>query len=85
MAYPRLFSFLRVLEYRYVPLILLSILFNYALTIDAAPLVAGGKVLVPLAFVAEQLGWNVSSEKEGEWLRYNLSPSENAGTLKNQP
>ncbi|WP_081393956.1 stalk domain-containing protein [Paenibacillus odorifer] len=56
-----------------------------ALTIDAAPLLAGGKVLVPLAFVAEQLGWNVSSEKEGEWLRYNLSTSDNAGTLKNQP
>ncbi|MNP72429.1 hypothetical protein D3C76_1689850 [compost metagenome] len=56
-----------------------------ALTIDAAPLLAGGKVLVPLAFVAEQLGWNVSSEKEGEWLRYNLSISVNAGTLKNQP
>lgn len=39
------------------------------LAMDAAPLLAGGKMLVPVAFVAGHLGWNVSVEQEGEWLR----------------
>jgi hypothetical protein len=26
-----------------------------------------------IAFIAEQLRWNVSCEKQGEWLRYNLN------------
>lgn len=42
-------------------------------TMDASPLLVGGKVLIPVAFVAEQLGWNVSYEKEGGWLKYNLT------------
>ncbi|WP_375103466.1 stalk domain-containing protein [Paenibacillus sp. RS8] len=43
------------------------------LAMDTAPLLAGGKVLVPVAFVAEHLGWNVSVEREGDWLRYLLN------------
>jgi len=44
-----------------------------AYTMDASPILVGGKVLVPVAFVAEQLGWNVLEDKEGTWLRYSLT------------
>lgn len=39
---------------------------------DAAPLLAGGKILVPVAFLAEHLGWSVTLDKDGQWLRYSI-------------
>lgn len=46
-------------------------------TMEAAPLLAGGKALIPLAFTAEHLGFTVVTEKEASWIRYNLT---SAGT-----
>lgn len=42
--------------------------------LEAAPLLVGGKVLIPLAFTAEQLGWDVTTDKKGNWIRYSLTP-----------
>lgn len=43
-------------------------------TVPAAPLLVGGKALIPLAFTAEQLGWEVTTDKKGTWIRYSLTP-----------
>ncbi|AIQ19433.1 hypothetical protein H70357_23970 [Paenibacillus sp. FSL H7-0357] len=42
--------------------------------LEAAPLLVGGKVLIPLAFTAEQLGWDVTTDNKGNWIRYSLTP-----------
>lgn len=41
--------------------------------LDAAPLLVGGKALIPLAFTAEKLGWEVSTERAGGWVHYSLT------------
>jgi hypothetical protein len=42
--------------------------------LEAAPLLVGGKILIPLAFSAGKLGWSVSAQKEEGLVRYSLTP-----------
>ncbi|MBW4082897.1 copper amine oxidase N-terminal domain-containing protein [Paenibacillus sp. S150] len=41
--------------------------------LEAAPLLAGGKALIPLAFTAEKLGWEAGCQQENGWIRYTLT------------
>lgn len=41
--------------------------------LETAPLLTGGKALIPLAFTAEHLGYRVETEREAGWIRYYLS------------
>lgn len=41
--------------------------------LEAAPLLVGGRALIPLAFTAEKLGWKVSTAKTDSWVRYSLT------------
>ncbi|MNW65003.1 hypothetical protein D3C74_433430 [compost metagenome] len=41
--------------------------------LEAAPLLVGGRALIPMAFTAEKLGWKVSTDKTGSWIRYSLT------------
>ncbi|AIQ53717.1 copper amine oxidase N-terminal domain-containing protein [Paenibacillus sp. FSL R7-0331] len=44
-----------------------------SLALEAAPLLAGGKALIPLSFTAEKLGWNLSYAKDGTAIHYILT------------
>ncbi|MNC28608.1 hypothetical protein D3C75_768250 [compost metagenome] len=41
--------------------------------LEAAPLLVGGRALIPMAFTAEKLGWKVSTAKTDSWVRYSLT------------
>lgn len=42
--------------------------------LESAPLLVGGKALIPLTFTAEHLGWEVTTDTKENWIRYSLTP-----------